>query len=52
MLSSVAEARNEQVFTRAMSASPGSNASSYPAERRSDRMRSVSTSFFAHPSVT
>ena len=51
MLSSVAEARNEQVFTMARSASSTSSASSYPAASRSERMRSVSTSFLAHPSV-
>ena len=50
--SSVAEARKEHVFTMATSASSGVSASPKPALRRSARMRSVSTSFLAHPSVT
>ena len=50
--SSVAEARNEQVFTIATSASSAESDSSKPAASKSARMRSESTSFLAQPSVT
>ena len=50
--SSVAEARKEQVLISATSQEATSSASSRPASRSSERMRSVSTSFLAQPSVT
>ena len=51
MDSSVAEAKNEQVLIIATSADSGSAASPKPEAKRRARMRSVSTSFLAHPNV-
>ena len=52
MLSSVALWMNEQVFTTTASASAGSTSIRNPASANRTRMRAVSASFFAHPSVT
>ena len=50
--SRTAEARNEHVLITTASAEATSSASSMPAARSRARMRSVSTSFFAQPSVS
>ena len=52
MLSSVALWMNEHVFTTTASARAGSSISAKPASARRARMRAVSASFLAHPSVT
>ena len=52
MDSSVAEAKKEQVLIRTISASSGVSTSENPCAKSKALMRSVSTSFFAHPKVT